>query len=43
MHHLGHLNQVLPIMRYWILHIRIVSPESLPDELEGDVRTWLPH
>lgn len=43
MHHLGHPSQVLPIVRYWILHIRIVSPESLRDEVEGEVRAWLPH
>jgi hypothetical protein len=25
----GHLNQVVPIVRYWIPHIRIISPEGL--------------
>lgn len=25
----GHVNQVLPIVRYWIPHIRIISPEGL--------------
>jgi predicted DNA-binding transcriptional regulator YafY len=30
----GHLNQVLPIVRYWIPHIRIISPEGLQLELQ---------
>lgn len=38
---IGHANQVLPIVRYWIPHIRIISPESLQDELESEVRAWL--
>ena len=38
---IGHANQVLPIVRYWIPHIRIISPESLQDELESEVRTYL--
>ncbi|SFB54965.1 helix-turn-helix transcriptional regulator [Azotobacter beijerinckii] len=38
---IGHANQVLPIVRYWIPHIRIISPESLQDELENDVRAYL--
>ena len=38
---IGHLNQVLPIVRYWIPHIRIISPEGLQDELEGDLKTYL--
>lgn len=30
----GHVNQVLPIVRYWIPHVRIISPEGLQGELE---------
>ncbi len=30
----GHPNQVLPIVRYWIPHIRIVSPEGLQAAME---------
>jgi predicted DNA-binding transcriptional regulator YafY len=37
----GHLNQVLPIVRYWIPHIRIISPEGLQDELEADLTAYL--
>ncbi|MDD2734460.1 MAG: WYL domain-containing protein [Desulfuromonadaceae bacterium] len=37
----GHENQVLPIVRYWIPHIRIISPEGLQKELEKDLRNYL--
>jgi predicted DNA-binding transcriptional regulator YafY len=37
----GHLNQVLPIVRYWIPHIRIISPERLQDEMEQELRDYL--
>jgi predicted DNA-binding transcriptional regulator YafY len=30
----GHPNQVLPIIRYWIPHIRIISPEAWQQDLE---------
>ena len=37
----GHPNQVLPIVRYWIPHIRIISPESLQGEMEREIRGYL--
>ncbi len=37
----GHINQVLPIVRYWIPHIRIISPEGLQDELEQVLRGYV--
>ena len=37
----GHYNQVLPIVRYWIPNIRIVSPESLQVALERDLAAYL--
>lgn len=37
----GHPNQVLPIVRYWIPHIRIISPEGLQIELEEDLQGYL--
>ena len=37
----GHPNQVLPIVRYWIPHIRIISPEGLQEELEADLGRYL--
>ena len=37
----GHVNQVLPIVRYWIPHIRIISPEGLQDEMERELVMYL--
>jgi hypothetical protein len=37
----GHLNQVLPIVRYWIPHIRIVSPEGLQAELDAGLSAYV--
>ncbi|MBX7133934.1 MAG: WYL domain-containing protein [Fimbriimonadaceae bacterium] len=37
----GHANQVLPIVRYWIPHIRIISPESLQVDMERGLATYL--
>jgi len=37
----GHVNQVIPIVRYWIPHIRIISPEGLQEEIEKDLRSYL--
>jgi len=37
----GHLNQILPIVRYWIPHIRIISPEGLQESLEKDLEGYL--
>jgi hypothetical protein len=31
----------LPIVRYWIPHVKIISPESWQDELETGLRTYL--
>ncbi len=31
---IGHTNQILPIVRYWIPHIRIISPEELQVEID---------
>ena len=37
----GHANQVLPIVRYWMPHLRIVSPVEMQTELEEGVRGYL--
>ena len=37
----GHLNQVLPIVRYWIPHIRIISPEGLQEELDQELKGYV--
>jgi len=39
----GHVNQVLPIVRYWIPHIRIVNPDSLQRQLERELEAFLRH
>lgn len=37
----GHVNQVLPIVRYWIPNIRVISPEGLQKEIEKDLRSYM--
>jgi predicted DNA-binding transcriptional regulator YafY len=37
----GHLNQILPIVRYWIPHIRIISPEALQSDLERELAEYV--
>jgi predicted DNA-binding transcriptional regulator YafY len=37
----GHVNQVMPIVRYWIPHIRIISPEGLQAELERELTRYV--
>lgn len=37
----GHTNQVVPIIRYWIPNIRIISPESLQGEMEKGLSDYL--
>ena len=37
----GHANQVLPIVRYWIPNLRIISPEGLQIELEKELSQYL--
>jgi len=37
----GHPNQVVPIVRYWIPHIRIISPESLQRDLELELDRYV--
>ncbi len=37
----GHINQVVPIVRYWIPHIRIISPEGLQADMEAEISSYL--
>jgi hypothetical protein len=37
----GHVNQVLPIVRYWIPHIRVISPEGLQMELDRELARYV--
>ena len=38
---IAHPNQILPIIRYWLPHIRIVEPSHLQIELEAGLRGYL--
>ena len=37
----GHINQILPIVRYWIPNIQIISPEFLLVELKKELAEYL--
>ena len=37
----AHPNQILPIVRYWIPHVRIVSPEDWQGEMERHLQAYL--
>ncbi|HQR82736.1 MAG TPA: WYL domain-containing protein [Thiotrichales bacterium] len=37
----GHPNQILPIVRYWIPHVRIVSPESWQNDADNSLIKYL--
>ena len=36
-----HEDQILPIIRFWIPHVRVVSPESVRDACMASVRQYL--
>ena len=38
---ISHLNQILPILRYWIPHMRIVQPAQWQHALENGLRSYL--
>lgn len=37
----AHPNQILPIVRYWIPNVRVISPEGLQAELDKQLQTYL--
>jgi predicted DNA-binding transcriptional regulator YafY len=37
----AHPNQILPIVRYWLPHVRIVSPKAWQKELEDGLKDYL--
>lgn len=37
----AHPDQILPIVRYWIPHVRIVSPDDWQGEMERQIRAYL--
>lgn len=38
---IAHPNQILPIVRYWLPNIRVISPEGLQTELEQQLKNYL--
>ncbi|MBP9788528.1 MAG: WYL domain-containing protein [Acinetobacter sp.] len=40
---ISHAMQLLPLVRYWIPHVEIVSPEHLQNELEAGLKEYLEH
>ncbi|MDC4644019.1 helix-turn-helix transcriptional regulator [Acinetobacter baumannii] len=38
---ISHYQQILPLVRYWIPHVKIVNPVELQEELEGELRGYL--
>lgn len=36
-----HITQILPLVRYWIPHLKIVNPESLQQQLEKELKGYL--
>ena len=37
----GHPNQVIPIVRYWIPYIRIISPDILQNQLNSSLKLYI--
>lgn len=37
----AHQNQILPIVRYWLPNVRIISPESYQATLEAELKAYL--
>jgi hypothetical protein len=36
-----HITQILPLVRYWIPHLKIVNPESMQQQLEAELKGYL--
>lgn len=39
--HINHINQLLPVVRYWLPHVRIVQPKAWEEELVAGLRRAL--
>lgn len=37
----AHPNQILPIVRYWIPHVKIISPESWQAEMQQELQAYI--
>jgi len=40
---INHIDQLLPTVRYWLPHVRIISPENWRQVLETQMREYLDH
>lgn len=38
---INHINQLLPVVRYWLPNVRIISPANWQQELEAQLRDYL--
>lgn len=38
---IAHVTQILPLVRYWIPHLKIVNPKGLQDELLRELKTYM--
>jgi len=38
---IAHINQILPTVRYWLPHIRIISPEGLQAEMAAEIAAYV--
>lgn len=39
--HINHINQLLPVVRYWLPHVRIIRPTSWQQDLEAQLLDYL--
>lgn len=38
---ISHKTEIIPVVQYWIPHMKIIAPESLQKELEQGIKNWL--
>lgn len=39
--HVDHVNQILPIVRYWMPHVKILEPTWFQERLESEIKSYL--
>ncbi|MCL2524052.1 MAG: WYL domain-containing protein [Betaproteobacteria bacterium] len=39
--HINHINQLLPVVRYWLPHVRIIKPQEWHEQLLAELRQAL--
>ncbi|WP_318373611.1 helix-turn-helix transcriptional regulator [Enterobacter sp.] len=37
----AHKKEILPVVQYWIPHLKILAPASLQSEMEAEIKSWL--